>query len=281
MYFSTRPLCVFLLAFVGAPILAAAEDNLLRKDIPYKADSKTDYERQRCKLDLYLPDDAKDFATIVWVHGGALQGGDKTGDYAPAMARRFANEGIAVASVNYRLSSKVEFPAYVEDAAVAVAFIHREIKKYNGSPEKIFVSGHSAGGYLTAMIGVDDQFLGKHGLKHTDLAGLIPISGQMITHSTVREERGIAKTQPIIDAAAPAFHVRKDAAPLLVVAGSNDLPARAEECHYFVAVMKAAGHEDVTYLEVAGRDHGTVANKLANKDDEVAAAVLAFIKKRS
>lgn len=272
---------VFVSLCLGSLTVASAADDLVHKDLSYKTVATTDYERERCKVDLYLPRDAKDFPTLVWFHGGALQGGDKAGDFAPAFARRFADEGIAVASANYRLSPKVNFPAYLEDAAAAVAFVREEIKKAGGSPDKIFVSGHSAGGYLTAMLGVDEQYLGKQGLKITDIAGFIPISGQMITHSTIRKERGISETQPLIDAAAPAFHVRKDTAPFLVIAGSKDLPARAEESRYFVAAMKAVKNENVTYLEVAGRDHGTVANKLAEKDDEVAAAILAFIRKHA
>ena len=259
---------------------AADEDRLLRKDIPYKPAAKTDYEIERCKFDLYLPEDAKDFPTLVWFHGGGLEGGDKTGGFAPAFGRRMADDGVAVASVNYRLHPKVQFPAYVEDAAAAVAFVRKEMPKFGGS-ERIFVSGHSAGGYLTAMIGSDEQFLGQHGLKPTDLAGLLPISGQMITHSTVRVERNISKTQPLIDAAAPAWHVEKPSPPWLVIACSNDLPARAEESRYFVAALKAAKHPDATYLEFAGRDHGSIADHLPERDDVVAAAMLKFIREHS
>lgn len=72
----------------------------------------------------------------------------------------------------------------------------------------------------------------------------------MITHSTVRKERGIPRTRPIIDEAAPAYNARAEASPFLNIVGSQDLPARAAENRYFVAAMKAAGHRDVTYLEV-------------------------------
>src|SRR5262245_36431199 len=90
----------------------AADDNVrVLEDVPYKATGATEYERARCQLDFYLPPAGKAFATIVWFHGGGLTGGDKAGGYVPALGRRLAGEGIAVASVNYRLSPQAKFPA--------------------------------------------------------------------------------------------------------------------------------------------------------------------------
>ena len=84
------------------------------RDIPYSADrADTAYQKDRCKLDLYLPrkDGTSGFATIIWLHGGALRGGDKVGKMAVGIAKRFARDGIAVAAVNYRLHPKVTFGA--------------------------------------------------------------------------------------------------------------------------------------------------------------------------
>ena len=249
----------------------------IQSDVPYKSNAATEYDCERCRLDLYLPKDRQGFATIVWFHGGSLQRGDKAGQIAVALAKRFAADGVAVASANYRLHPQVQFPAYIEDAAAAVAFVQSTIGDYGGSSQRIFVSGHSAGGYLAAMVGLDESYLAVHGKQLSDIAGLIPIAGQMVTHSTVRQERGISRTRPLIDAAAPAYHARQDVPPCLNVVGSDDLPARAEENRYFVAVMQAAGHGDATYLEVAGRNHGTIASGIAAADDTVAEAMLAFI----
>ena len=199
---------------------------------------------------------------------------------AVKFGQRFADAGIGVASVNYRLHPEVQFSAYVEDAAAAVAFVRRTISKHGGSPDCIFVSGHSAGGYLTTMVGVDNRYLAKHSLSLGSIAGLIPVSGQMVTHSTVRAERGIPRSRPIIDAAAPAYHVGQDVSPLLAVVGGQDLPARAEESRYFVAAMKAAGHKDVNYLEVAGRTHATIANQIGEPNDVAADAMIEFIERR-
>ncbi|MDX1948354.1 MAG: alpha/beta hydrolase [Pirellulaceae bacterium] len=279
---SRRPglFIAFALAWVlpAAAALVAAEPARVLRDVAYKPAAESDDEPERCRLDLYLPAAGKSFPTLVWFHGGGLTGGDKAAGYAPALGRRFAGEGIAMASVNYRLSPRVKYPAYVDDGAAAVAFVRGEIAKHGGAAERVFVAGHSAGGYLTAMIGLDSRYLAKYQLQPSDLAGLIPVSGQMVTHSTVRAERGIPKTRPLIDEAAPAFHVRADSPPWLVFAGSEDLPTRAEENRYFVAALKAAGHKNATYLEIAGRDHGTIASQLPERDDAVAKRILEFIR---
>lgn len=72
------------------------------------------------------------------------------------------------------------------------------------------------------MCGLDKRWLAKLGVDADDLAGLIPLSPQVITHFTIRDERGIEETQPIIDDLAPLFHVRKDAPPILLVTGDRE-----------------------------------------------------------
>jgi len=268
--------------FVIPANLRAEEEVREIWDLSYKTNPATEYEQTRCKLDLYLPARGKDTPAILWFHGGSLQHGDKRGEIEQTVGRYFASQGVIFASANYRLHPAVNFPAYVEDAAAAFAFLHQAIPAQGGNPERLFVSGHSAGGYLSAMISLDPRFLEKHKLRPSQIAGVIPITGQMATHSTIRKERGLPETQPMIDAAAPAFHVTSQAPPFLVIAGSEDLPARAEENRYFVALLKAVGHPDATYLEVAGRNHGTVASSIATvKNDPAAVVIRNFLQRLS
>ncbi len=265
-------------AFVCMVLTVGYAAGAVVPDIAYKSgEGLTAYEVERCKLDLYLPEDEKDFPTLLWFHGGGIQAGSKADPMTVGIAKWFARRGVAVALANYRLSPRAKYPAYLDDAAANLAWLHRNIATHGGDVKKIFVSGHSAGGYLTAMIGLDSRYLNRYGLGTDIIAGLAPVSGQMVTHSTVREERGIPRTRPIVDEAAPLYCVRADAPPTLCICGSQDLPARAEENGLFVAAMKAAGHEHVDYLEVEGRDHGTIVSRIPEPDDVVARAILAFI----
>jgi acetyl esterase/lipase len=212
----------------------------------------TPYMRERCRLDVYHPLNTNGFATVVWFHGGGLTGGSRD------VPKELQGKGIAVVAVNYRLSPKVKAPAYLEDAAAAVAWTFRHIAEYGGATNRIFVSGHSAGGYLASMIGLDQRWLAAEGLDANAIAGLVPFSGQCITHFTVRAERGISNKQPIIDDFAPLYHVRKDAPPLLLITGgrNSELLGRYEENAYLWRMMKEVGHPDTELCELDGFDHG-------------------------
>ena len=228
----------------------------LKTDILYReGDGLTDYMRSRCRLDVYYPTDVKDFATVVWFHGGGLSKGNRS------VPEQLKNKGIAVVAVNYRLSPKVKSPAYVQDAAAAVAWTLKHIKEFGGSPQLVFVSGHSAGGYLTSMVGLDKRWLSEFGANADDLAGLIPFSGHTITHFTVRKERGIDGKQPVLDDMAPLYHVRKDSPPLLLITGDRNLEmlGRYEENAYMWRMMQVVEHPDTTLHELDGFNHGQMA----------------------
>ncbi|NCF89198.1 MAG: alpha/beta hydrolase fold domain-containing protein [Verrucomicrobiaceae bacterium] len=227
------------------------------RDISYRSgDQLSDYTKERCRLDLVHPIGLKDFPTVVWFHGGGLKAGSRS------VPTGLQKKGLAVVAVNYRLHPQVSAPTYIEDAAASVAWTLTHIAEYGGDPKRVFVSGHSAGGYLTSMIGYDKRWLVKHGVDADDLAGLIPYSGHTITHFTVRAERGIDGKQPIIDDLAPLFHVRKDAPPTLLVTGDRELEmlGRYEENAYFWRMLQVVEHPDAVLHELDGYNHGQMAD---------------------
>ena len=247
---------LLLVYLIYCGILSFAKENtyITKLNIPYYNDSisKTDeYIQERCVLDIYYPESRKNFATIIWFHGGGLTEGNKE------FPQAIKDKGVCVVAVNYRLYPKVKAPAYIEDAATAVAWVLNNIKNYGGDTTLVFVSGHSAGGYLSLMVGLDKRWLNKYNVDANRIAGLIPFSGQAITHFTIRKERGIAETQPVIDEFAPLFHVRADAPPLLLITGDRELEllGRYEENAYLMRMMKLAGHKQTKLIELGGYGH--------------------------
>lgn len=252
-----RILYIFL--FISVSISGFSQETTYKtiRNIPYYETAKQNsdaYIKERCVLDIYYPENKTQFATIVWFHGGGLTGGEKE------IPEGLKNKNICIIGVNYRLSPKVQAPAYIEDAAAAVAWAFKNIEKYGGDPSKIFVSGHSAGGYLTCMVGLDKQYLAAHDIDANKIAGLIPLSAQTITHFNIRSHRGIKDTQPIVDEYAPLYHVRADAPPLLLITGDRELEmlGRYEENAYLARMMKVVGHKETQLLELDGYDHGMV-----------------------
>jgi len=229
----------------------------LKKNVSYLDENGRGdpYRTKRCELDLYYPRSKKKFSTVVWFHGGGLRSGERS------IPKQLRKQGIAVVAPSYRLFPKAKCPEYLEDAAAAVAWTFLNIPKFGGSQELIFVSGHSAGGYLTSMVGLDKSYLGKHLIDADRIAGLIPFSGHTITHFTPREERGISKKQVVVDKFAPISHLRKEAPPILIITGDRELEmlGRYEENAYFWRMLKVSGHPRASILELEGFDHGGMA----------------------
>lgn len=209
-----------------------------------------------CRLDVYYPTDVTNFATVVWFHGGGLTGGKRS------VPKELRDKGVAVVAVSYRLSPAVKVTSCLDDAAAAVAWTFRNIEKRGGAKERIFISGHSAGGYLTSMIGLDKHWLAAHDIDADRIAGLIPFSGHTITHFTVRKERGIDGKQPIVDKMAPLFHVRNNCPPLLLITGDRELEmlGRYEENAYLWRMMQVVGHPNTDLMELDGYNHGQMAD---------------------
>ena len=247
-----------MLFFVSITFFAKAQNNSnyeIFKDIPYYPDSiqnKDAYIKEQCVLDIYKPIGKTNAPVIVWFHGGGLTGGKKS------IPKELLDYGYLIVSAEYRLSPKVKAPAYIEDAAASTAWVFQNIAKYEGNVKQIFLSGHSAGGYLDLMIGLENKWLAKHGISTDSIAGLLPLSPQVITHYTIRDENGISKYQPLIDAYAPIFHIKKDTPPIVLITGDREMEllGRYEENAYFFRMMKIIDNKKVKLSELEGLNHG-------------------------
>ncbi|MBQ9547647.1 MAG: alpha/beta hydrolase [Bacteroidales bacterium] len=240
-------LCLFLLPARGA-------EYRTEKDISYTA--KTDaYSRERLKLDIYRPEDARDLPVIVYFHGGGLTRGNK-GIPAP-----LKEQNLVVVAVNYRFLPTVSIDDVIDDAAEAVDWVFRNIARYGGDPAKITVSGHSAGGYLSLMLALDKKRLARYGADPDKVMLYAPLSGQAITHFNVRKEKGLSALQPTIDEYAPLYWVRGDCPPMLLICGDRELEiyGRYDENQYLARMLKLNGNKQVWLYEIGGHGHSPMA----------------------
>ena len=238
---------VLAVAALGA---AAPACGNVEKDIPYAAP-------ERCRLDVKWPAGKTNFPTVVWFHGGGLVKGGK----------HFVKIGdsIAQVAVNYRLLEKgvlSDGSVCIDDAAAAVAWTLDNIARYGGDAKRVYVSGMSAGGYLTMMVGMAPQYLKAHGHDIRELAGLAPISGQATKHFNVRAFAGDADPQflPKIDELAPLNYCSKDIAPIVSICGEEpwEWKCRSEENRLLIASCVALGHEKAWFVSCPYSDHGRV-----------------------
>lgn len=111
------------------------------------------------------------------------------------------------------------------------------------------------------MIGLDRKWLAGYNSNADEIAGLIPFSGQMISHFAYRDMKGIGNLQPLIDEYAPLYHVRNDAPPLILITGDRDIElfGRYEENAYMWRMMGLTGHTETYLYEIDGHGHGAMA----------------------
>lgn len=239
-----------LLYVVMQMMYVGAQEYHLTQDILFT--EKTDaYAEERLKLDIYSPDHETDCPVVVWFHGGGLEAGQKE------IPQNLREKGIVVVGVNYRLLPKVTVKETLDDAAEAVAWVYRHIDAYGGDKHKMVVAGHSAGGYLTMMLCLDKQWLGKYGVDADSVMLYVPFSGQAITHFNVRKMQGIGPLRATIDEFAPLYWVRKDCPPLVLICGDRELElyGRYDENQYLARMMKLAGHSQTYLYELQGHGH--------------------------
>lgn len=127
-------------------------------------------------LDVYRPRVAAAHTpVVVFFYGGAWQRGARA-EYR-FVGRRLAQNGIVAIVADYRTWPRAGFPDFVDDAARAVAWSYAHAADYGGDPSRLFVMGHSAGAQIAALVGADARYLGRHGMRPRDLAGVIGLSG--------------------------------------------------------------------------------------------------------
>jgi acetyl esterase/lipase len=281
---------VIILVFGVIPCVSGAQQATAQhyemvRDLPYPNDG-SDYAQERCKLDLYLPKDRENFPILVWFHGGALKYESKREFYATKVAKRFAAEGIGVVLPNYRLYPRAKYPEFIEDAASAVAWVYHNIATYYGNPDHLFVGGHSSGAYLAAMVGMDERYLKAHKLSLQQIAGVIPLSGEMYGDSTVwwaeHEIYKIIRDETTlfhVDETTPMFYVRRDVPPFLCMCAeyAEDPPEIVcAENQKFIEALRATGHDQVTFKEIPDRTHFSV-SEMKLPDDPVVKLMLTFM----
>lgn len=218
-------------------------------------------------LDLHRPAQARTPLVTLYLHGGGWAGGSRA-DHAPHRAHALARRGIAVASIDYRLTPDVRFPAPLQDARAAMRWLREHGERLDLSTRQIGAWGASAGGHLAAMLGVLREPAAERAdavvtwAAPLDLVELVSRSGlEAAVLPPTREaallgEREVDPLDPRVWAASPRRQVHGGAAPFLMLHGERDRLIPAEQSasmHRELAAhgvpstvlsLGAAGHED-------------------------------------
>ena len=247
----------------------------IRRNIPY-----ADTRNPRQMLDLILPrkrNNARPIPVIVWIHGGAWLSGSKDNG-ARRIAPFVATGKFAGVSIGYRLSHEARWPAQIHDCKAAIRWIRGNANKYRLDASMVAVYGTSAGGHLSAMLGVSGNHpqlegqLGKYTNRDSRVTCVIDFFGPTsflvmddhpgnITHNAPDspESRLIGKpiqqAPKLADQASPVAHVSQDDAPHLIVHGTHDQLVPFHQSTLFHATLKQAGVPS-TLITVREGKHG-------------------------
>ncbi len=238
--------------------------NSLAKKSTFKKTADIAYgDEPAQRLDVYVPQGAAHAApVVVFFYGGSWQTGSRV-DYL-FVGEALASRGIVTVIADYRLAPRVSYPDFLKDCAGAVSWTFKNIANFSGNSDKVFVCGHSAGGYNAAMLAFDPRWLGAYDLSPDRFAGLValaaPVNFLPITDADIKPIFHFPDTPADT---MPINHVTGHEPATLLLAAQNDrfvYPERNTET--LAAKMRAAG-DDVTVKIYDRVTHTTLIGAMA------------------
>ena len=230
----------------------------------------------RLRLDIYRPADAaldsRRRPAVIQVHGGGWIAGSRLEQGIPLLNHMAANGWVGF-NVDYRLSPRATLPDHVIDVKRAIAWVRENSDELGVDPDRICLTGGSAGGHLTALAALtaDDRSL-QPGFEDADtsVAAAVPFYGvyDMLDEDAVYYEglrswllEGVVIKRRRTDdadafrAVSPTFRVHAGAPPFMVFHGERDSLVPVDDARAFVERLRAVSHEEVLYVELPGAEH--------------------------
>lgn len=269
----------------SVPVPAEKADIVETLNVPYAA--VPGVEANLLSLDIHAPEGAKGAPVVMYVHGGYWKAGDKS--QKGHLPEFFCQRGFVFVSLNYRLAPAAKHPVLIQDVARAVAWVHDHIAEHGGDAAQLFLTGHSAGAQLVALLGTDVKRLGEQGKPISILRGVIPLdSAAMDIRSVASDDRRAESPYRAAFGEDPAAWA--DASPIVHAASAKSLPPFQIVVAYGPAITnKKAGvdsfaatlRKNGTRAEVVDassfREHQSLMTEFGAAGDPVSAAVLEFI----
>jgi acetyl esterase/lipase len=203
------------------------------------------------RLDVYVPKNAAapgaaqpitaaPRPVVVFWHGGRWSFGDK-GDYR-FVGAALAELGCVAVLPNYRHYPQVKMPGFMDDAARAVRWTQANVANYGADPQRLVLTGHSAGAHLAALVTLDPRYFAATGPQPPKITGVIGLSGPYdflpLQEDDVKDMFGPPRLYPDSQ---PINFVSADAPPMLLVHGLKDDDVWPKNSVNLAAALQAVG----------------------------------------
>lgn len=265
-------------AFVHAqqpPKVVVPEGVTFERDIEY-----CNPDDQHLKLNLARPTNAKGpLPAVICIHGGGFRAGSREGYNGTIL--KLAQNGYFAITISYRLAPKFQFPAAIYDTKAAVRWVRANAKKYSVDPDRIGVTGGSAGGHLVQFLGVTGDVKEFDGDQNpgpsSKVTCVVNVYGPSDFTKSYGKSVDAAEVLPLWLGgdlktalkthlrASPLYWVTPNAAPTLCIHGTVDKYVHHEQAEWLVDKMKAAG-ADAELLLLEGAGHGFKGDDAAKAD---------------
>ena len=198
----------------------------------------------KLRMDLYVPKTAKPAPVVMWIFGGCWRFGSKG---YHVNVRDLTSAGIAVASIQYRMSNTAVYPAQLEDCQAAAQWLRDNGTRYGIDAKRMGASGESSGGQLAALLAATE---GKSRIRAvcalypvTDLIELGSLYSKRSVGLNLIEKLLGGPMEKKIDLAAeasPVYHINSSLPPFLIIHGDRDKIIPVEHSPWFFNALAAA-----------------------------------------
>ena len=209
----------------------------------------------RERLDVYRPVEATSTTAfkpvVVFFYGGAWDSGDKGGYLFVAEA--LTSRGYVVVVPIYRLYPEITFPAYMDDAALAMKWTFDNIAQHGGDPNNVFTMGHSAGAQLAALVAFDATYLNKVGVDKSRICGVISLAGPMDFLPLTEAKMEFIFPLPVRAASQPINYITGNEPPTLLLHGTTDTRVGIHNSRNLATrIAERGGTAEVTFYPEMG-----------------------------
>ncbi len=228
----------------------------------------------RQMLDIFTPGTGE-APVLIFIHGGYWYFNSKDPRRFPA--KEFIPRGIAWVPINYRLVPNVTMTEVVADVRNAVKWLYEHCADYGCDPGRIYVSGNSAGGHLTAEL-ISDDWPEQYGLPADVVKGACAISGLYDLEPLLECEPN-EKLRLDLESArrySPIYHLSRRPVPAIITCGANESAEFRRQTGSYAERSAQAGYP-VTHMEIEGHDHFSIIGELANPDSPLFRAITGMI----